>query len=81
MIYLQQLEPPIIHRDIKPNNIIRDRDGKVFLVDFGAVRDTYYTTSMHGSTVVGTFGYMAPEEFRSKALPARDLYGLGATYS
>ena len=34
---------------------------------------------MRGSTVVGTFGYMAPEQFRGKAIPATDLYSLGAT--
>ena len=79
LIYLQQLEPPVIHRDIKPQNIIRDDDGSVFLVDFGAVRDTYYSTMMRGSTVVGTFGYMAPEQFRGQAVPATDLYGLAAT--
>lgn len=79
LVYLQQLEPPVIHRDIKPQNIIRDDNGSIFLVDFGAVRDTYYTTMMRGSTVVGTFGYMAPEQFRGQAEPATDLYGLAAT--
>lgn len=79
LIYLHELEPWVIHRDIKPNNIIRDDNGVVYLVDFGAVRDTYYTTVMHGSTVVGTFGYIAPEQFRGTVSPASDLYGLGAT--
>lgn len=79
LIYLHSLETPVTHRDIKPQNIIRDKDGKVFLVDFGAVQDTYYSTFMRGSTVVGTYGYMAPEQFRGQAVPATDLYGLGAT--
>ncbi|TWH43701.1 protein kinase domain-containing protein [Dulcicalothrix desertica] len=79
LIYLHELEPWVIHRDIKPNNIIRDDNGLVFLVDFGAVRDTYYTTMMHGSTVVGTFGYIAPEQFRGTVSPTSDLYGLAAT--
>ena len=79
LIYLHSFSPPIIHRDIKPQNIIRDENGKVFLVDFGAVTDTYHNTVAGGSTVVGTFGYMAPEQFRGKALPATDLYGLGTT--
>ncbi len=79
LVYLQKFDPPIIHRDIKPQNIIRDENGSLFLVDFGAVRDTYYSTLMRGSTVVGTYGYMAPEQFRGQALPATDLYGLGAT--
>lgn len=77
--YLQSLKPPVIHRDIKPQNIIRREDGQLFLVDFGAVGHTYHTTMMRGSTVVGTFGYMAPEQFRGQASASTDLYGLGAT--
>jgi serine/threonine protein kinase/ankyrin repeat protein len=79
LAYLHRLEPPVIHRDIKPQNIIRGADGRVFLVDFGAVQNTYYNTFMRGSTVVGTFGYMAPEQFRGQAVPATDFYGLAAT--
>jgi len=79
LIYLQQLTPPVIHRDIKPQNIIRREDGKVFLVDFGAVQDVYHNTVTGGSTVVGTYGYMAPEQFRGQAVLATDLYALGAT--
>lgn len=79
LIYLQKFNPPVIHRDIKPQNIIRGEDGSLALVDFGAVRDTYYSTLMRGSTVVGTYGYMAPEQFRGQAVPATDLYGLAAT--
>lgn len=77
--YLHSLTPPVIHRDIKPQNIICRKDGKVFLVDFGAVADTCRHAESAGSTVVGTYGYMAPEQFRGEALPATDLYGLGAT--
>lgn len=79
LVYLHELTPPVIHRDIKPQNIIWHTDGQVFLVDFGAVQDTYYNTFMRGSTVVGTYGYMAPEQFRGQAVPTTDLYGLGAT--
>ena len=79
LIYLHSLDPPVIHRDIKPHNLIRSDDGRIFLVDFGAVQNTYYDTLMQGSTVVGTYGYMASEQFRGKAEPATDLYSLGAT--
>ena len=79
LIYLHSFSPPVIHRDIKPQNIIRGDNGKVFLVDFGAVADTYHNTVTGGSTVVGTFGYMAPEQFRGQAFPSTDLYSLGTT--
>ncbi|MBD2182673.1 serine/threonine protein kinase [Planktothrix sp. FACHB-1355] len=77
--YLHALTPPVIHRDIKPHNIIRREDGQIFLVDFGSVKATYQNTITGGSTVVGTYGYMAPEQFRGQAFAATDLYGLGAT--
>jgi eukaryotic-like serine/threonine-protein kinase len=79
LTHLQSFSPPIIHRDIKPQNIICTEEGKVYLVDFGAVRDTYHLTITGGSTIVGTYGYMAPEQFRGQAVLATDLYGLGTT--
>lgn len=79
LIYLHELTPPVVHRDIKPQNIIGHKNGQISLVDFGAVQDVYRDTMLAGSTVVGTFGYMAPEQFRGRAVPATDLYGLGAT--
>jgi serine/threonine protein kinase len=78
LVYLHGFSPPVVHRDLKPQNLIRDDAGKVMVVDFGAVRDTLATESELGS-VAGTFGYMAPEQFAGQALPASDLYGLGAT--
>ncbi|MBT3223946.1 MAG: serine/threonine protein kinase, partial [Proteobacteria bacterium] len=77
LTYLHSLSPPVIHRDIKPANIIRRRDGSLALVDFGSVRDVLATT-LGGSTVIGTFGYMAPEQFRGDAVPQTDLHALGA---
>jgi eukaryotic-like serine/threonine-protein kinase len=79
LIYLQTFTPPIIHRDIKPQNLLWSESGKTYLVDFGAVRDTYHLTITGGSTIVGTYGYMAPEQFRGQAVLATDLYGLGTT--
>jgi eukaryotic-like serine/threonine-protein kinase len=79
LIYLQELTPPVIHRDIKPQNIIRRDDGQIMLVDFGSVQDVYHNTILGGSTIVGTYGYMAPEQFRGHAVLASDLYGLGTT--
>jgi tetratricopeptide (TPR) repeat protein len=76
--YLHARLPPVFHRDIKPQNILREESGKVWLVDFGAVRDVYRTAA-GGSTIAGTFGYMAPEQLRGVARPESDLHGLGAT--
>jgi hypothetical protein len=75
--YLHARAPAIVHRDIKPGNILRTPDGSFALVDFGAVRDRLKPGG--GSTVVGTFGYMAPEQFQGRAAPSSDVYGLGAT--
>jgi len=78
LAYLHRLNPPVIHRDVKPANVMRRPGGGLALVDFGAVRDVLRGT-MGGSTVAGTFGYMAPEQFMGEASPATDVYGLGAT--
>lgn len=75
--YLHGHNPPVIHRDIKPGNVIRRPDGSYAVVDFGSVRDRLKPKG--GSTVVGTFGYMAPEQFQGRALPASDVYAVGAT--
>jgi hypothetical protein len=81
--YLHGRKPPVIHRDIKPSNIILgDRTGnsigEVYLVDFGSVQ-TLATQEGQTVTVVGTYGYMPPEQFGGRAVPASDLYGVGAT--
>jgi eukaryotic-like serine/threonine-protein kinase len=79
LIYLQTFTPPIIHRDIKPQNLLYTDSGQIHLIDFGAVRDTYHFTVTGGGTIVGTYGYMAPEQTWGQAMLATDLYGLGTT--
>ncbi|MBW4560339.1 MAG: serine/threonine protein kinase [Mojavia pulchra JT2-VF2] len=83
LCYLHGLHPPVIHRDIKPSNILLgDRSGnsvgQVYLVDFGSVQ-TVLATEGATRTVVGTYGYMPPEQFGGRTVPASDLYSLGAT--
>lgn len=75
--YLHSRTPPIIHRDIKPSNIIKCKNGTYSLVDFGSVQNKLNFNG--GSTVVGTFGYMAPEQFQGRATAATDVYSLGVT--
>jgi len=75
----------IIHRDIKPSNIIlRQRDGKPVLIDFGIAKETMSVTldtqgEMTSSIAVGTRGYMPPEQATGKPVYASDLYSLGLT--
>lgn len=74
---LHHQNPPVIHRDIKPSNIIlRFDEGKyaqipqAFLIDFGSVSKPQAA----GAALTGTYGYMAPEQFTGKAVPASDIY-------
>lgn len=69
----------IIHRDIKPENIIRRQDGKLVLVDFGAAKFATGTALARTGTVIGSAGYVPPEQAIGKAVFASDLYGLGIT--
>ncbi|MGA2447146.1 MAG: serine/threonine-protein kinase [Polyangiaceae bacterium] len=75
--YLHGRHPPVIHRDLKPANVLRRPDGSYAFVDFGAVRDRLRPEG--GSTVVGTFGFMAPEQLQGRSGPATDVYAMGAT--
>ncbi len=81
LIYLHEHNPPIVHRDIKPSNLLLSdlpvgKIGDLYLVDFGSVALAKASNTM---TVVGTYGYMPPEQFGGRTVPASDLYGLGAT--
>ncbi|PSF34577.1 serine/threonine protein kinase [Aphanothece hegewaldii CCALA 016] len=78
LIYLHELSPPVLHRDIKPSNLILGEDEHIYLVDFGAVQAQAGVTGVT-FTVVGSSGYSPLEQFWGKAVPASDLYALGAT--
>lgn len=75
--YLQSRQPVLIHRDIKPDNLMLDAENRLYLLDFGAARSYQLQPQ---ATAVGTFGYMAPEQaLGQQAQPASDLYALGVT--
>jgi serine/threonine protein kinase len=76
--YLHELHPPILHRDIKPSNLILSNENQIYLIDFGSVQDRL---AKEGATftIVGTYGYTPIEQFGGRAVPASDLYALGAT--
>ena len=78
LTYLHGRASPIVHRDIKPRNIVRRPNGSYVLVDFGAVSEVLLRRSA-SSTIVGTLGFMAPEQLQGRALPATDIYAVGAT--
>lgn len=76
--YLHSQEPPVIYRDIKPSNIMLNKDGRVMLIDFGIAR-TIQQGSQTTKTVIGTLGYSPVEQYKGKVEPRSDIYSLGAT--
>jgi serine/threonine protein kinase len=70
----------VVHRDVKPANVLLDSSGKAYLADFGIVKlfDTGHTSLTTMGQVIGTPEYMAPEQARGDQVgPAADIYGLG----
>ena len=71
----------VIHRDIKPTNIMRDGAGTLHLIDFGAVKQIFEKgVSPDQATAIGAPGYMPPEQERGELIePSSDLYSLAVT--
>ncbi|MFL0605776.1 serine/threonine-protein kinase [Cylindrospermopsis raciborskii] len=70
----------IIHRDIKPSNIMRRQDGRLFLLDFGSVKQVTSAKVSSASTAIYTPGFAAPEQTtRGQVFPSTDIYALGVT--
>jgi len=70
----------VIHRDIKPDNILLDREGRPYLTDFGVAKSQVALVKTHAGTLLGSPAYMSPEQLQGKPLDGRsDLYSLGVT--
>jgi serine/threonine protein kinase len=76
LIFLHSQNPPIIYRDLKPGNIMVDKDGRAMLVDFGIAR---FLPPGGRGTQIGSVGYAPPEQYMGKTEPRSDLYSLAAT--
>lgn len=71
-------EAGLVHRDIKPQNILLRPDGRVKIADFGIARSLDATRHTEIGTVLGTAAYLAPEQARGETVtPAADIYSLG----
>jgi len=71
-------EAGLVHRDVKPENVMLDEDGRALLVDYGLAKGPAYTVLTRPGQVMGTPAYMAPELVNGQeATPATDLYALG----
>jgi hypothetical protein len=75
--YLHSQQPPVIHRDIKPQNIIMRPDGRLGLTDFGIAR-TFKTEASSDTHYAGTLPYAPPEQYGyAQSTPQTDIYALG----
>lgn len=76
LAHIHEQSPPIVHRDITPENLILKPDGTLILGNFGAAKEIVESFT---GTIVGKQSFVAPEQFKGKATSKSDVYGLGAT--
>jgi len=69
----------ILHRDVKPSNLLLDTQGTIWVTDFGLAKAEDSEELTNAGDIVGTIRYMAPERFKGHADPRSDVYALGLT--
>jgi ATP/maltotriose-dependent transcriptional regulator MalT/tRNA A-37 threonylcarbamoyl transferase component Bud32 len=83
LVYMHTRTPePVLHKDIKPDNILLDAAGRIWLIDFGLARTTPMlapSIAVEDSQIAGTLGFTPPEQWQGAAEPRSDVYALGAT--
>jgi serine/threonine-protein kinase len=73
-------ERGVIHRDIKPDNILIDREGRPYLTDYGVAKSQLALVKTQAGTLLGSPAYMSPEQLQGKPVdPRSDLYSVGVT--
>jgi len=79
--FAHKQNPPVVHRDIKPGNVMVTNEGSVMVVDFGIARLGEGTRSQSAGMLIGTLGYMSPQLFRNGAADARsDIWATGVMF-
>lgn len=78
---LHRMNPPVIHRDLRPQNLIVDTNDQLHIIDFDSVTEsaTAIPASIEASTAISTFGYSPLEQYAGDSSPASDIYTLGVT--
>ena len=69
----------VLHRDVKPSNLLLDRRGTVWITDFGLAKHSENDDLTNTGDIIGTLKYMAPEQFNGESSTRSDIYSLGLT--